>query len=477
MKKSELFFTLFLLPFDAFIIFIGFIIAYWLRVEQEVVYIIPQNEFYVFILRQIPIWLLIFAMAGLYKINRPKNLFDQMSSIVLGVSSGIMLTIIWSFFSNTDLFSRLIVLYSWVLVAVLMILGRWLINSLQAFLHKFGIGTHNLIIIGNNTNAYNILKNINANNGYKFLGIVESSNEKNKEKQNLRILGNLDNFENILNKNLVDDVILTDLALGEEKISKLIDLCHDKNMIFKHLPNSYGITTKNIEISTIAGMPIIYLRHTPLDGWGRILKRITDIVLGLIGIIIFSPIMLIVAIMIKLDSKGPIIYKNERVRENNKLFNTYKFRTMKIEFCTGSQYGGSEAENIEKKLINEKNERSGPVYKVLNDPRRTRLGKFLEKTSLDELPQFFNVLIGNMSMVGPRPHQPREVEKYEAWQRKVLRIKPGVTGLAQISGRSDLNFSEEAKLDIFYIENWSFLGDIKIVFKTPFSLIKPRKAV
>ncbi|MCL5795482.1 MAG: sugar transferase, partial [Patescibacteria group bacterium] len=206
-------------------------------------------------------------------------------------------------------------------------------------------------------------------------------------------------------------------------------------------------------------------------------KRIADIIFSLIFIIVFSPIYLIVALLIKFDSRGPIIYCNERVGENGKVFNLYKFRSMKIEYCIGDGYGGNKALKIESKLIKEKSQRNGPVYKVLEDPRRTKLGKIIERTSLDEIPQFFNVLLGQISVVGPRPHQPREVAKYQSWQRKVLRIKPGITGMAQISGRSDLDFDEEARLDIYYIENWSLWLDAKIVLKTPAAIFKPRKSV
>jgi len=179
----------------------------------------------------------------------------------------------------------------------------------------------------------------------------------------------------------------------------------------------------------------------------------------------------VVAILIKLDSPGPIIYKNVRVGPKND-FDTYKFRSMKIEYCTGGQYDKTgAADSLENELIEKQSMRSGPVYKIADDPRRTRLGRFLEKTSLDELPQFFNVLLGEMSLVGPRPHQPKEVAKYERWHKKVFNIKPGVTGLAQISGRSEIDFDEEAKIDTYYIENWSLGLDFKILLKTPLAVL------
>jgi len=172
-----------------------------------------------------------------------------------------------------------------------------------------------------------------------------------------------------------------------------------------------------------------------------------------------------------------VIFKNERVgHEGN--FNLYKFRYMQLEHCTSSQNPGhKEALELEKELIEKQSVRRGPVYKIKNDPRKTRVGRLIEALSIDELPQLWNVLRGDMSLVGPRPHQPREVEKYENWQKRTLSIKPGVTGLAQISGRSDLSFSDEARLDIYYIENWSLWLDVQILFKTIFVLLRKRKNV
>ena len=200
----------------------------------------------------------------------------------------------------------------------------------------------------------------------------------------------------------------------------------------------------NFEVKILFDEPIIVIKNTPLEGWGKIAKRIFDIVGSILGIIITSPITILTAIAIKLDSKGPIIFKNERVgHEGN--FNVYKFRYMKMEYCTGSQNPDyKKALELEKELIEKQSVRQGPLYKIKNDPRKTRVGRIIEALSIDELPQLWNVLKGDMSLVGPRPHQPREVEKYETWQKRTLSIKPGITGLAQISGRSDLIFRRSA---------------------------------
>jgi lipopolysaccharide/colanic/teichoic acid biosynthesis glycosyltransferase len=203
-----------------------------------------------------------------------------------------------------------------------------------------------------------------------------------------------------------------------------------------------------------------------------------DIIGSLILIIIFSPIYLLVSLIILIETGRTIIYKNERVGQKGILFFTYKFRSMYQKYCTGTQFGsqGQEALEKEKELIKELSIKTGPVYKINNDPRVTPFGRFIRRWSLDEFPQFFNVFIGNMSLVGPRPHQPREVEKYKKHHKIVLAIKPGITGLAQISGRSDLSFEDEVKLDTFYIENWRLLLDLIILIKTPFVVLSRKGA-
>jgi exopolysaccharide biosynthesis polyprenyl glycosylphosphotransferase len=458
-------------------IILGFITAYYWRKHQgDIVSFWSFNEYIRFIILLIPAWISVFAIEGLYNIKKSRQGIDEFVAIILGVSFGIMLVVAWIFLSRTFFFSRLIIIYSWIFVIIYTIIGRNLVRLIQRYLYKYSIGVYRLLIIGNNEVTYNIIKYIqnNPNVGYKVIGVVNSNNDDDKI-DDFSNLGELADLEKIIDKNVIDEIIVTDNKLSESATLNVIQIAEDKKITFRQTPNLFGVRTSNIDVATIAGIPIVEYKKTPLDGWWKVIKRIVDILGSTFGIILFSPILIVVAILIKLDSKGPLIYKSERVNDQNQNFHVYKFRTMKIELCTGNGYGGKDAEELEKKLIDEKSERQGPVYKVIDDPRRTKLGKFLERTSLDELPQFFNVLFGTLSLVGPRPHQPREVEKYKQWHKKVFRIKPGLTGMAQISGRSDLDFDEEARLDIFYIENWNIWLDFKIIIKTPLAMIKPRK--
>jgi exopolysaccharide biosynthesis polyprenyl glycosylphosphotransferase len=273
----------------------------------------------------------------------------------------------------------------------------------------------------------------------------------------------------------VDEIVQSDPNLSKAEVLRLFDFADENHITFKYAADLLGTKVLKTEVAEIAGIPVVEVKETPLDGWGRILKRIFDIILSLFFIIIFSPIFIMAAIIIKLDSRGPVIYKNERVLKNG-TFKLFKFRSMIYQYCVGDDYGNDQALELEKKLIEEKSIKAGPVYKIADDPRLTGAGKFIRRWSIDELPQFFNVLQGDMSLVGPRPHQPREVAKYEHHHKKVLSIKPGITGLAQISGRSDLGFEDEVKLDSYYIENWSILLDLSILFRTPLAIISGRKA-
>jgi exopolysaccharide biosynthesis polyprenyl glycosylphosphotransferase len=222
----------------------------------------------------------------------------------------------------------------------------------------------------------------------------------------------------------------------------------------------YEVRATNVEPSTIGRVPIVTYLRTPLDGWGRVFKRVFDLVGSVLGLLVLSPVFLLISIGIKLTSSGPIFFSQKRVTER-KTFNCYKFRSMRV--------GANEQHQ-------ELMERHGVMFKLKEDPRVTRFGAYLRRSSLDELPQLWNVLRGEMSLVGPRPPMVEEVEHYSSWQRRRLHIKPGLTGLWQVSGRSDIPFDEWVRLDLTYIENWSIWLDITILLKTVWIVLKGKGA-
>jgi len=470
MKKSELFFAALLVPLDFLMILGAAAIAYWLRFTPGIIEIKPVLfEFsfvsYIKVVSSIaPFFLLIFALQGLYALKTTRAFWREFFQIAFSVSVGMTLIIIAVFLQREWFSSRFIILSTWLFSIILMSLSRYVVNLVQKILLIYkGIGIHRLVLIGKSGYCDTVCREYRKNPGYGYKIVAQE------------IAINIDVLRGIRKEKGIDEILACDPDISMRDLREASDFCHRNRIEFKFVPAILQSVSTNFEMKTLFDEPVIAIKNTPLDGWGKITKRIFDIAGSVFGLILTSPILLLSAIAIKLDSRGPIVFKNERVGHNGN-FNVYKFRYMKIEHCTGAQNPEQQkALELEKELIARQSVRKGPLYKIKDDPRKTRVGKFIEALSIDELPQLWNILRGDMSLVGPRPHQPREVEKYETWQKRTLSIKPGLTGLAQISGRSDLNFSDEARLDIFYIENWSLWMDIEILFKTFFVLLKKRK--
>jgi exopolysaccharide biosynthesis polyprenyl glycosylphosphotransferase len=470
MKKSELFFAALLVPADFLMILLAAAIAYWLRFTPGIIEIKPvlfQFPFFSYlkiVAIVAPFFLLIFALQGLYTLKTTRTFWREFLQITFSISVGMTLVILAIFLQREWFSSRFIILSAWALSIIFISLSRYGVNLTQKILLIYkGIGMHRLIIIGKSGYCDTVCHEFKQNPGHGYKIIAQ---EQTIDIEALR---------KIQKERGIDEIFVCDPDIPMKDLRGASDFCHRNRIEFKFVPAILQSISTNFEIKTLFDEPVIEIKNTPLDGWGKIAKRIFDIIGSFFGIVITSPLLLLTAIAIKLDSRGPIIFKNERVGHNGN-FNVFKFRYMKIDYCTGDQNPNHEkALELEKELIKKQSVRKGPLYKIKNDPRKTRVGRIIEALSIDELPQLFNVLKGDMGLVGPRPHQPREVEKYETWQKRTLSIKPGVTGLAQISGRSDLSFTDEARLDIYYIENWSLWMDIEILFKTFFVLLKKRK--
>ena len=426
-------------------------------------YEFPFQSYFKIVILVAPVFILIYAIEGLYKIKVTRKYWHETFKVFTATSVVLVIIIIAIFLQRTWFSSRFIILAGWVLIVVFVSIARLILHEIQKLLLvKRGLGAHRVLLIGDN-DQINYIRKIIKNKpslGYKIVDQINSFS--------LKIIKEVKNTKGI------DEIILCDQLITDAEQEKIVDYCAINNISYKYIPTS--LQTSQVMMGMIDSMPLIEVKHTPLDGWGRIIKRIFDIVGSFLLILISSPIMLLVAIIIKLQDNGPIIYKNERIGDNDKKFFVYKFRYMKWEYCiTKKNPNFEKALEYEKNLIKNKSLREGPLYKIKNDPRKTAFGNFIEKYSIDELPQFFNVLKGDISLVGPRPHQEREVEKYNEYHRRLLTIKPGVTGLAQISGRSDLDFEDEYKLDVYYIENWSLWLDVQICLKTVGVLFKRRK--
>lgn len=460
---------------DAIMLLLAALSAFAIRNIPEIIALKPKlynfelHSYLDIVFIIIPLALLIYAVEGLYNIKVTRKFWHEAVKVFSATSIVLVVIIVTIFLKREWFSSRFIILAGWVLTVVYVTMGRYILQKIQNYLLETrNIGVHRLLLIGRNGKIDKILNLIKTDKslGYKIVGHIET--------------GSIRAVREIREERGVDEIIICDSLLTDEEQEKLIDYCAINNISYKFIPTT--LQTVKFEAGIFNGEPIIEIRHTPLEGWGKILKRVFDIISSSIFIIILSPLMLFVALLIKLESffekstGGPIIYKNERIGSDGKKFNVYKFRYMKWDFCTSPDtLAGRKALEYEKKLIEKLSIKKGPLYKIKNDPRKTKVGAIIERLSIDELPQFFNVLAGEMSLVGPRPHQEREVEKYSEYHRRLLTIKPGVTGMAQVSGRSDLEFEDEYKLDLFYIENWSLWQDIQICLKTALVLFKKRR--
>jgi len=473
MKKTELSFIAIQVPVDFLLLLLAGISAYFIRFMDWAVAMRPiLFDFSIggYINLLVPIsamWIIIFAFAGLYSTDPNKKLLPELQRVVFACTAGLAVIAIYMMFRQEIFDSRFLVVVSWFFAIIYVIIGRIGIRLLKRRLYKAGIGSRRIAVIGHHGSAaeeiISFLKE-HKEMGYNIVGQFIHFDESTIEK---------------LKRLMPDEIIFTNPRAHETETLSAIEFCNDSNIVFKYSADLFDTFSTNMAVSPLAGIPIVELRSTPLEGWGRILKRLFDIVMSLLVIVVTSPIIVVTFFIILFETGLPVIYRNERVGLRGKKFFALKFRSMYIKDCTGKQFGdnGVRAEERERDLIRDKNIKNGPVYKIANDPRITPFGRFIRRWSIDELPQFFNVLAGTMSIVGPRPHQPREVDKYEKHHRHVLSLKPGITGLAQISGRSDLNFDEEVRLDVFYIEKWSMWIDLVIFIKTPFILLKKRKAL
>jgi len=470
MKKSKIFFTTILVPLDFLMLFLAGLSSYFIRTHplitqyRPVVFHLnlPLNKYLGLVIAVSLYFLIVFTLVGLYKIKVHRMILDDFLKIIIGVSAGIFILVLYIFISRELFDSRFLVLAGWFFAIAFVSIGRFFMIYLQKFLiKKYHFSANRVLVIGKDNISEKIVRNIKEepNLGYLFAGnFTDLDLEKIKEK--------VTNSE-------IDEIILANLDWSKEKIIKLTNFCEESHIVFKFVPNIFQTLTVNSSAITLGEIPLIEIKRTVLDGWGRVIKRIFDITFSLFFIIIFSPIYILLIILIKIDSPGSVIYKDYRYGYKKKKFKFYKFRSMKANLCDG-EFGTEEGNIMLKELENDQDKNirnNSPLHKIKDDPRVTKLGKFIRKYSLDELPQFFNVLKGDMSIVGYRPHMSYEVEKYNSEQRKMFCSKPGITGLAQVSGRSDLNFDEEVKLDLFYIENWSVGLDLIILFKTPFVIL------
>jgi len=451
MRKNKLLLDVIEVPLDFIFLVLSGMLAYFLRFKSFVVqyrpilFDLPLLLFLKILLGVCLFALIVFIFSGVYSFQR-KRLRHKISKVFSACSFFVLILIVAFFFNQRLFSSRFIVIFFWVFSLLFLSLERVILNFIYNILVKRGVIKIRTIMIGNNDNSYRLTREFEKNKslGYEII-----------ENYNILDDTSLIKLDDLSKEVVIDEIILADPYADREAVNKLVNFCNTHHIVYRYAASILETKIINFEVDTIVGIPMIEIKGTPLDGWGRVWKRVFDIILSFIGLIILIPIYLVVGLIIKSDTKGPVLVKLNRVGSKNKHFGLYKFRSMVIG-----------ADKMKDNLMQYNEREDGPLFKMKDDPRITKVGKFIRKTSIDELPNLINVFKGEMSLVGPRAHEPREVQNYEDNHLKLLSIKPGVTGMAQVSGRSDLKFEEEVRLDIYYIENWSLMMDFRILLKT-----------
>ena len=462
MKRSEILFGIVRVPLDAACAALAFLLAYQLRFEN--VNLLPWVDIKD-AASTLPSWadyadhfaypgalsfVVIAALLGLYGLQVTRSAWSEVGRLLLASIVWVVAVMGWYFLVRQELFfSRLLLVYAVALLVLLTCSARCLLLLLQREMLRLGIGVRSVVTYGKHPPSDPAIRTLQGDVRYKYLGHV-------------RDMAALQSAY----PNRIDLVLQTDPDPDSEPTLNLIEHCRSTHVGYGFFPPVFADVPHLLVIERLGLLPMLRFRPTPLDGWGRVLKRLFDVVASFAFIVLLSPVLLAVAVVVLLEGGFPIFYVSRRVGElGEKPVPVFKFRSMV-----------KDADKRLAEVIALNHRTDGPLFKAKHDPRITRVGAFLRKWSLDELPQFFNVLFGHMSLVGPRPHLPQEVSRYTAYQRRVFAVRPGMTGLAQVSGRSDLTFDREVALDLQYIEEWSLLLDLWILWRTLVVVLKGRGA-
>jgi len=456
MKRIDLFITVVLIPLDYLTLLVAGWLAYALRFSpifaniRPVTFDLNFTNYMSAVLPLALVWILVFAVAGLYATQR-QRLATELTRVILAVSAGIAVVLAIAFFSRELFDSRFIVLAVWFISTVFVMFERFITRTIQKKLYTYGIGVNNIVIIGT-TDTGKALKNYFDR--YPRLGYAVSAHYANFNKETERRILELKET------NKINTIFVVDPNFDRVTILRIKSFSDIEHLTFQYSAELFPSAAVVPIIHMFAGVPVIEVPKTPLDGWGAIYKRGFDIFFAALLIILSLPVQIPTVIFLLLEKQGGILYKQERVGQGGKTIKYFKFRSMIKD--------AHQLRSNPDFLKEHGNMRAGsPMFKLEKDPRVTKVGAFIRKFSIDEIPEFYLVLMGRMSLVGPRPHLPEEVQNYHPEQKKVLTIKPGITGLAQIIGRASLAFDEEVRLDMYYIENWSPWLDFIVLLKTP----------
>lgn len=454
--------VLFLVLSDLILYYLAFRFAYWVRYESywpiTKVWIRPTIDYSDLSLLSMPVFFVIFAMIGLYKRNNLLGGTREYSLVFTATTVAMFANICVGFLFPDDLvLARGWVILTWLFSFLSISTGRFLIRRAVYRLRYEGFFQNPALIVGSNSEASLIADQLlNAkSSGLKLIGFISCGNYRSNIQENLSCLGQLEDLHDVLRKQRNMVIILISNALSRDQVLEIFRKYGDsKDIDLRMSTGLYEIITTGLQVKEDGMVPLVVINNARLTGTDQVLKSMLDYCLAIPVAIVFIPFFLLIALLIKLDSNGPVIYHRRVMGINGKQFNAYKFRTM---YTNGDQILAAYPELMEEF----KN-----CFKIKDDPRVTRLGKFLRKTSIDELPQIFNVLRNEMSLVGPRMICPDELEKYNQWDINLLTVKPGLTGLWQVRGRSDVSYEDRVRFDMYYIRNWTIWMDLQIILQT-----------
>ncbi|HEY4662924.1 MAG TPA: sugar transferase [Candidatus Humimicrobiaceae bacterium] len=463
-RKRELFYGITLILSDIVFLGLSFYLSFLLKFRVESFEVLGVNFKYYVIYSIVGI-LLIVLIFGLRRLYNFRNLYKGMGEnegVVSSIIVSIFIIIMFNYYFNRDGYqlSRIWLLYSILIPIALVILSRTVIKRLFfLFLSRIGIKT-NVVIIGINEESKRIAHTFNKSTieRIKVIGFVDDKYGRGKagrseSYRDVKVLGTLSDLGPIIEKHKIDRIIISSPNLKYFDIMTLLDKIGNFNIEVQMSPSLFEFSVSRMKMFDYMGVPLIQIQKVEIKTFDKILKSIIDYSIGFILLIIFVLLYSILGILIKIDSKGPVLYAQQRYGKDFKIIRVYKFRTMRT--------GADKEEEYIKKLYDRKCD-----FKIKDDPRITRIGRFLRKTSIDELPQVINVFKGELSVIGPRALAIEEGDRLEEWEKKRMQVSQGITGLWQVSGRSDINYEERIKLDLYYIQNWSIWLELKIVVLT-----------
>ena len=455
LKKHSKFFETLVLFMDLLTLSCSWVLAYYVRFYIPIIPVskgIPSFYTYItLLLIMLPLWYIVFKTFGLYRPRRISSKVAEVWDIVKATAIAIVILVSLTFFVRQYEFSRLTFVYFGMICVIALSIERILFRELLRFLRKRGYNLRHALIVGTGSLGQEVTDKLykHPELGIKIRGFLSEDNYQiGNELEGFKVLDTFENIRNVVVNHKIDIVFIALSLSAQEKLKSVLDDIGDEMVSIMVIPDLFEYATLRGGVGEFEGMPIISLRDTPLYGWNIVFKRVTDVVLSLIIILVTSPLMFVVSLLIKATSRGSVFYSQERMGLDGKIFNMLKYRTMAIE--------------AEKE--------TGPVWAAKDDSRRTPIGTFLRKTSIDELPQFFNVLKGDMSIVGPRPEREFFIQQFRNKIPKYMlrhKMKAGITGWAQISGwRGNTSLEKRIECDLYYIENWSLRLDLVIMWLT-----------